>query len=85
MRINFHKDFSKQYDKLSMKLRKRFNERLEIFKENPFAPELNNHLLHGKCLGLRSINVTGDLRAVYKIKDDCNYFVIIDTHSNLYK
>ena len=35
--------------------------------------------------GYRSINITGDLRAVYKFinEEEC-IFVIIDTHSNLY-
>lgn len=85
MRIDFHKDFIKQYNKLSIKLKDKYDERLEVFKENPFAPELNNHSLHGEYLGYRSINITGDLRAIYKIKEDCTYFVTIDTHSNLYK
>jgi addiction module RelE/StbE family toxin len=85
MRIDFHKNFIKQYGKLPIKLKEKYDERLEIFKNNPFAPELNNHSLHGEYIGMRSINITGDLRALYKIRDDCNYFIIIDTHSNLYK
>ncbi len=85
MRIDFHKNFVKKYDKLSTKLKDKCDECLGLFRDNPFRPELNNHALHGEYLGYRSINITGDLRAIYKIKGDCNYFVIIDTHSNLYK
>jgi mRNA interferase YafQ len=84
MRIDFHKRFKKQYAKLSSKLRDKFRERLEVFKINPFATELNNHVLHGEYLGYRSINITGDLRAIYKIIGDCSYFAFIDNHSNLY-
>ncbi len=85
MRIDYHKGFTKQYNKLLPKLRIKFNERLEIFISNPLSKELNNHPLHGEYLGYRSINITGDLRAVYEIQDGVIKFLFIDTHSNLYK
>ena len=84
MFIDFHKRFKKQYAKLPIKLQERFDERLEVFKKDPFDQELNNHALHGEYLGYRSINVTGDWRAIYEVNGDCNYFVFIDTHSNLF-
>ena len=41
--------------------------------------------LKGKYYGYRSMNITGNLRAIYKFRNeyDC-IFVTIDTHSNLY-
>ena len=85
MKIRFHKDFKKQYKKLHKNWQKKFDERLEIFIDDHFNPILNNHLLHGKYKEYRSINITGNLRAVYKFmnEDEC-IFVAIDTHSNLY-
>lgn len=84
MYIEYHKRFQKQYRKLPLKLQKKFVERLEVFMENPLAPELNNHPLNGEYAAYRSINITGDLRAIYQISDDKVQFLIIDTHSNLY-
>jgi addiction module RelE/StbE family toxin len=84
MHIELHKDFKKKYEKLSIKFQDKFDERLKIFINDSFAPELNNHGLHGKYIGCRSINVTGDLRAVYEVRENGVRFLDIDTHSNLY-
>ena len=86
MKIHFHKNFDKQHKRLSLEQRKRVKERLFLFLENPFHPILGNHPLKGKYVGYRSINITGNLRAIYKFisEHEC-IFVIIDTHSNLYK
>ena len=85
MTILFHKNFSKNYKKLSEIVRKQFQQRLKIFIEDPFHPVLHNHALHGEWQNFRSINITGDMRAIYQqISDHTVEFVIIDTHSNLY-
>jgi len=84
MNIDFHKNFMRSYRKLSRKLKDKFNERLKIFVDDSHAPELNNHALHGEYLGCRSINVTGDLRAVYEFRGDGIRFLDIDNHNNLY-
>jgi len=85
MKIHFHKNFEKQYKKLKKREREKTRERLELFLEDSFHPLLNNHSLKGKYTDYRSINITGDLRAIYKYisRDEC-IFVIIDAHSNLY-
>jgi addiction module RelE/StbE family toxin len=85
MNIDFHNHFRKQYKKLSAKMRSKFDECLELFIKNSFAPELNNHILHGKYAGCRSINITGDFRAIYEVRTEGVRFVFIDTHNNLYK
>lgn len=85
MYIDFNKKFRKQYEKLPSKSQERFNERLKLFLENAFARELNNHALHGKYSECRSINITGDLRAIYEVRREGLRFLAIDTHSNLYK
>lgn len=85
MKIRFHKNFDKKYKKLKQEQKKRAKERLALFLENPFSPILENHPLKGKYKSYRSINITGDLRAIYKFvnEQEC-IFVTIDTHSNLY-
>ncbi len=85
MIIVFHKDFKKSYKKSHKKLRKQFDDRLRIFKQDEFNEILNNHALKGKWLGYRSINVTGNVRAIFKRETDSALFVAIDSHSNLYR
>ena len=84
--IIFHKNFEKQYIKLKEGDKKRFKEKTNVFSIDQFNPILNNHPLKGKYKGYRSINISGDLRAIYKMKTkSCFVFVAIDNHSNLYK
>ena len=86
MNTLFHKSFKKKYGKLTKNLQNQTDERLVLFRRDPFNELLNNHALTGKHLGYRSINVTGDYRAVYKPLDqEIGFFVNVDTHSNLYK
>ncbi|OGD25820.1 hypothetical protein A2819_02150 [Candidatus Azambacteria bacterium RIFCSPHIGHO2_01_FULL_40_24] len=85
MIIDLRKDFKKDLYKLSQKQREQFYERLLIFSENPFHPILNNHELHGKLKGQHSINITGDIRAIYEqIDENKVLFLTIASHSKLY-
>ncbi|MEK7507507.1 MAG: type II toxin-antitoxin system mRNA interferase toxin, RelE/StbE family [Patescibacteria group bacterium] len=85
MQIVFHRRFVKRYKKLRSGERKKFKERKNLFLVNPFHPILENHPLSGKHEGYRSINIAGDLRAVYKHLDkNIVVFAEIGTHSELY-
>jgi len=86
MKIRFHKNFKKQYLKLNKKQQIKVQNKIESFIQNPFNSILKNHSLKGKYLDYRSINITGDMRAIYKYisSEEC-IFVILDKHSNLYK
>ncbi|MEK7648753.1 MAG: type II toxin-antitoxin system RelE/ParE family toxin [Patescibacteria group bacterium] len=85
MNVNFHTQFQKKYHKLTEKEHSKFKERLALMTTDEFNPPLNNHALHGRYLGYRSISITGDLRAIYKrIGHDTILFVDIGSHSNLY-
>ena len=64
MNIRFHKNFEKQYKKLKEREQKKVRQKLELFLKNPFNPLLNNHSLKGRYADYRSINITGDLRAI---------------------
>lgn len=84
MIIVFHKDFKKKYRKLSPKIVEKLDDRLKLFSADEFNPLLNNHALKGKWLGYRSINVSGDIGAIFKRDSESALFVAIDNHSNLY-
>ena len=66
MRIIFHKSFEKDYRRLPNSAKQKVKERNMLFMSDPYNPILNNHALNGKYLGYRSINITGDIRIIYK-------------------
>ena len=84
MIIHLHKSFKKNYKKLTESQKKKFKDRRNLFLQEEYDPILNNHALSGKYAGYRSINITGDLRVLFKKDGDLVMFVKIDTHSNLY-
>lgn len=86
MKIVLHKDFTKQLQKLSGGEQEKFYGRLEAFEKSSYDAVLNNHPLKGKYAGCRSINITGDLRAIYKmVKKEVFIFIALGTHGNLYE
>lgn len=87
LRIDYSKAFLKQLKKAPLVVQKSFRVRLEMFLSNPFDPLLNNHKLTGKYRNYRSVNVTGDWRAIFREIDDGKivYFDLLGTHSQLYK
>jgi addiction module RelE/StbE family toxin len=86
MKILFHRDFKKAYAALTKPQKKKWAARLAIFAADPFDSVLNNHPLRGEYFGYRSVNVGGDLRAIYKaVGDDGYFFVALGSHAKLYK
>lgn len=82
----FSKAFKKQLSKLPRKIQNKFKERLEMFCGNNFDNELRNHQLKGKLKGFRSIDISGDYRAVYfEAGEGIIIFEAVGTHSQLYK
>jgi len=85
MRLRFHSKFEKQLRKLSVERQVAVKERLLLFEQKPFIATLNNHALKGKYEGYRSINITGDIRAIFIVLDkNLVEFVYIGSHSQLY-
>ena len=88
MAIKFSRNFRKQHTKAGEKIRRAFRNRLNLFQQNPLDPQLRDHPLKGEYEGYRSINVTGDWRAIYskrkKEDDDVIVFELLGTHSELY-
>lgn len=86
MRYRTTKRFAKQRGKLSNETTSALDDRLHLFLADPFHPTLHNHKLHGEYNDCRSINVSGDIRAVYyHIEVDLVEFVAVGTHSELYE
>jgi addiction module RelE/StbE family toxin len=86
MKYQFHNHFKKAYLKLPEKIKKSVNSKLMFFSKDSSESSLNNHPLSGKYRGYRSINITGDYRAIYReIKEDEVIFVKLGTHSELYR
>lgn len=86
MLINYHKNFGRKLNKLKPNEQQKTIERINLFIIDSYNPILNNHPLKGKYLGYNSINISGDLRAIFKyISDSKCIFITIDSHSNLYR
>ena len=85
MNIDYTKSFTKQFKKQPKKIQNAFIYRLDIFRDDPGNQILNHHSLKGKYLGMFSINITGDVRALYyKQGETIIIFAFIGTHSQLY-
>ncbi len=86
MQIKFSKIFLKQLAKSPGFIKSAFEEKLRHFLFNKSDPILNNHKLKGKYQGYRSINITGDWRAIF---EECPngdvLFLLFGTHNQLYK
>jgi mRNA interferase YafQ len=84
MTISYSRNFIKQSKKLNKTIRQKLINRIELFSNNPLDSELNNHPLKGKYRKYRSINITGDFRALYLTQEDHIIFDMVGTHSQLY-
>jgi len=89
MYVTFSRTFQKKIEKVPQKIKTAFKTRLSLFLSEPFNKILENHPLKGEWKNFRSINITGDWRAVYRDLGDGKMewveFVEIGTHSELFK
>ena len=85
MTIQYMPKFKKQYKKLPNKFQRQFDERVHLFALDPINPKLRIHPLKGKFAGYWSMDISGDLRALYiKRGEELIIFGLIGTHSQLY-
>lgn len=86
MQIEYSKKFIKEFKKCPDNIKTAFKTRLTLFIDDEFNPILNNHSLNGDLKKYRSINVTGDWRALFQPIDltDIKYFIAIGPHGKLY-
>lgn len=84
MEVAYSKAFIKQAKKLSPEMRKKLQGKVKTFSKNPLDHTLRNHALKGKYKEYRSIDITGDVRALYLQQDNEAVFDAVGTHSQLY-
>ncbi len=85
MEIRYSHIFQKQYHKLPKKVQLQFDERLALWLIDGTDPRLRVHPLRGKYVGYWSMNVNGDVRALYlQHGGEVTIFALIGTHSSLY-
>ena len=85
MNIQYLPKFKKQYKKLPQKFQLQFDERLNPFLTDSIDSRLRIHPLKGKYAGYWSMNINGDIRALYIIQDETLIiFALIGSHSELY-
>ena len=85
MTFIYTKLFTKDRQKLSKQLQIKVVARLNLFLENPYHPLLNNHDLNHPWQGYRSINITGDIRLIYRIEGSFYRLARVGSHSELYE
>ena len=75
MQLFRHKNFKKQYQKLSAGQQASVDEAILLFYEDPFNTKLRNHPLKGKYMNCNSIDAAFDLRIIFV--QEKNYIVVI--------
>jgi len=85
MDIRFSRSFARQFKKLPASIQNKFEERIALFVADQTHPSLRVHPLHGNYAGYWSMNITGDVRAIYKKEGESAILLaLIGTHSQLY-
>lgn len=81
---NFEKDL-KRFLKKHPEKEGKIQNKLRLFTEEPFSPELRNHKLSGKLKDLRAIVVEYDCRIVFKfIDENTALLVTVGSHEEVY-
>ena len=84
-KIRYSKKFKQQYQKLSPKLRQKTKDQIALWQDSPRDTSLRTHRLSGKMSHFYSIDITGDVRALYEVIDGEIYlYQMVGTHSQLY-
>lgn len=85
MQYTQSKKFEKSFAKLSKSTKAKAIVVFQKFIQDPNDISLRNHELTGRWKNHFSINVTGDIRAVYVfVERDIIQFVAVGSHSTLY-
>ena len=85
MDVSFTKKFIKQFRKLPNKGQQQFHDRLELFLNDQYHFLLRRHALKGKYAGYHSIDISGNLRAMFRYQSGNSVmFSLIGTHAQLY-
>jgi addiction module RelE/StbE family toxin len=85
MTFQYLPTFKRQFKMLPAAVREQFAARLKLFVSDRTDPRLRVHPLRGSHAGYWSMNISGDVRAIYLDKgDEIIIFAYIGSHSELY-
>lgn len=86
MKIDYHRNFKKEFRKLNAKQQAQFAKRLALFIESPNHPLLRVHELAGVYKGNFSFSLTGDLRVHFiYLSAESVLLTRVGTHAQLYE
>jgi addiction module RelE/StbE family toxin len=75
----------KKYISKHPEMEDKIKDKLKLFTENPYAPELRNHKLSGQLKDLRAIVIDYDCRIVFRFVEKNSVLLIsIGTHDEVY-
>jgi len=80
MEVKFHKNFNK----IPIKIQESFYERLDLFFQDKYDKILSNHSVDKTFPNCKSINISGDYRAIFEETGETAIFITIETHASLY-
>ena len=80
----YTKSFTKDKAKLPKQLQIKLFERLELFLKDSSHPLLKDHDLNPPWQGYKSINITGDIRLIYRQEGSFYRLARVGSHSELY-
>lgn len=87
MQIAYHKNFIKNFKKRfgnNQKFKAKYQDRLQLFADDPTSFVLRDHSLQGEKVSLRAFSITGDIRVVYQQVGKQAIFLDIGTHNQVY-
>ena len=85
MRIYYSGKFARQYQTLSLQVKKIAEKKEHIFRKNIFDPRLKTHKLKGTLKGFLSFSINQKYRIIFEIiNSDTMRFHLIGHHS-IYK
>jgi len=79
----FLKHLNKRFSN-NVSILKTIDLRIEMFKKSRENPLLRDHPLSGDLIGCRSFSITGDIRILYREKEDHFLFIFVGTHNQIY-
>lgn len=82
MQIYYSSKFSREYKKLSPKIKGLAEEKELIFRSDPFDQKLNTHKLSGRLKGYWAFSIDNKYRVIFEfIKKDTAWFHSVGDHS----
>ena len=88
IRAAWDQGFKRSYKKRvrnNSRLKKKFWEKMEIFLENPFFPQLRTHKLSGKLAGQWAFSIDDDCRIVFEfVGEDQVLLIDVGSHDEVY-